>query len=590
MCRIAGVISATDPSLLVEEMCFTMRRGGPDDHGIFTDAERKLALGHRRLSILDLTSAGHQPMQSIDGSLVLSYNGEIYNFKELKEELQASGWEFRTNTDTEVILCAYQHWGISFLRRLNGMFALALYDRANGRLHLARDPAGIKPLYFAQQNGIFYFASELRALNSTNVFRSNEDWPYYFMLFGHLPEPITTLKGVEPLRKGTYLSYDFSNSQYEIKAFTETAAAGPVITDEQVAIQAIRSVLQQATGRHLISDAAIGLFLSGGIDSSLLTLIASTEVPEILETISVCFESEKFSEKKFQELILAATGAKHASFCVDQAAFEDHLADILQAMDSPSVDGVNTYFISHFAADSGLKAVLSGLGADELLGGYRSFERAKYVNWFRRLPHSTLNFLARHKAGRLGRIGFLCMQHPAAEYLFYRGLFSMKEVSDHFGISWEYLKGLILSLPYERNFDGLQGGDRAGYLEYNYYMAGQLLKDSDYMSMWHGLEIRVPFLDREFVRLCNSISPELKFGRGQGKYLLIQAFKDILPEPIWNRKKAGFVLPFEEWFKNMGLSARIETGAKLGAVEKLKWAQLWSLYLMKELRVDAPAA
>jgi asparagine synthase (glutamine-hydrolysing) len=525
-------------------------------------------------------------MISEDGQVVLSYNGEIYNYRELKDELRRAGCGFRTNSDTEVIIQAYRQWGIRFLERLNGMYALALLDKNRQTLWLARDPAGIKPLYHAQLGNGFYFASELRAFRVLGAVESHPDWKPYFMLFGHLPEPITPFKHVVPLKKGSVLEYDLRSDEWKVTDIVRPRFARSSITNEKQAVESIRAILQESVKRHLISDAPIGLFLSGGIDSSLITLIANALTPESLKTLSIYFDDERYSEKAFQDLIIAITHNQHTSYCVRYDEFAGKVNDILSAMDSPSVDGVNTYFISQFAAASGLKAVLSGLGADELLGGYRSFDRARYAALLSRLSPQLLQHFARNHSGRIGRLGFLSIKHPAAEYLFYRGIFSLKDVARHCGVDHDYLIDLISSLPYPEEFDTLQGAERAGFLEYHYYMGHQLLRDTDYMSMWHGLEVRVPFLDREFVSLCNAIAPELKYGRGRGKYLLIKAFEDVLPEKIWKRRKSGFAFPFKDWFRAIDLfkdfkfpANVVEDGLRVG---NLPWSQQWLIYLMEQ--------
>jgi asparagine synthase (glutamine-hydrolysing) len=276
MCRIAGIIHKNHPP--TEEQIVLMRdamqHGGPDDCGIYIDTERQLALGHRRLALIDLSPAGHQPMYSAANDIAIVFNGEIYNYSEIKDELQKKGYRFISSSDTEVIIYAYDCWGIQCFKKFNGMFALCLLDKSRNKLILARDHAGIKPLYYSISNSSFYFASEVKAFKTIQPnWQENKDWKKYFLLFGHLPEPHTTLENVFPLAKGTCMEIDIPTLQYSTTKFF-TPYYNYTIHNEEEAIELVRKSLTKAVERHLISDAPIGLFLSGGLDSSLLTLIA----------------------------------------------------------------------------------------------------------------------------------------------------------------------------------------------------------------------------------------------------------------------------------------------------------------------------
>lgn len=565
MCRIAGIFDPNNPQVKEDilKMRDAMHKGGPDDAGIYID--ENFALGHRRLSIIDLSAAGHQPMLSDDHNLVLCFNGEIYNFQEIRIDLELLGFEFKTKTDSEVILKAYQKWGKECFEKFNGMFALVIYDKINKEIILARDHAGIKPLYYFLEDGKLYFASEIRAFKTLNSFEENPDWPIYFLAFGHLPEPITTLNNVKSLHKGTCLTYNIENqkvSEFQIFKFSYSKEIDSV----DLALSKVRETLSQAVKRHLISDAPIGLFLSGGIDSSLLTLLAEPILRERLQTLSIVFDEEKFSEKKYQEIIIKKTGANHRTFTVTKEQFLEALPDVMEAMDQPSTDGINSYFICKYAKETGLTAVLSGLGADELFGGYNSFANAAKIElikkWVPSIGFKTAQFF---KKDKYQKAAFLKIPGPVGEYLFNRGLLCPKEISKVLSIDENKIWRLLASLnehygvDVKNNLEGskkniskfekLEPFNKASFLETNFYMQNQLLKDSDYMSMWHAVEVRVPFLDKELMQLAYSINSLIKQNANQKKFLLIEAFKDILPQEIWDRPKMGFAFPFQEWLQ-----------------------------------------
>ncbi len=585
MCRIAGIIDKSSQQL--EEDAITMRdamhRGGPDSCGIYHDADAGLVLGFRRLSIIDLSNAGNQPMQDEKENIVLVFNGEIYNYQSLREELTGFGYHFATLTDTEVIIKAYQCWGTGCFSRFRGMFALALYDKQKGEIILARDHAGIKPLYYYCDDECLYFASEIRAFKALkNKWKENENWKAYLLLFGFLPEPVTTLKDVLPLERGSFKIFDVHTLQqrkayYYRQRFTED------VTNFETAKDLIRSTLQKAVERHLIADAPLGLFLSGGIDSSLLTLLAKSYKKDQLFTLSIDFDESDFSEKKYQDIIVKQCGSIHQSFTVTRKMFFDDLPDILEAMDQPGADGINTYFISKYAKRSGLKAVLSGVGADELLGGYASFKRAAIVNWVRPLPGSFFNLADLFTGDSYRKISFLKRKDAIGEYLFYRGYFSQAETAALLNADEQEINRLPGLIPLPGLVPGLSKGNRVSYLESNLYMQGQLLKDTDMMGMWHGVEIRVPFLDQDFADAVHQVSSLLKFGHKQAKYLLIESFKNILPREIWDRQKSGFVFPFAHWMKddsifgseNKLLNYNFKTG-------RLKWSRYWAYLLSQQ--------
>jgi asparagine synthase (glutamine-hydrolysing) len=586
MCRIAGIYNPKEKQLSekIQLMRDAMQHGGPDDEGVFMHPKLPLAFGHRRLSLIDLSPNGHQPMHFEEAGLTIAFNGEIYNFMELRSTLEHYGFQFKTGSDTEVILKAYAHWGVEAFEYFNGMFALAIWDDKKQQIILARDHAGIKPLYYYLEEGCLYFASEIRAFQySGKKFEEHPKWKAAFLTFGHLPEPVTTLHKVVPLPKGTALIIDLPSLNTRKHSFFQWKFHADLKIEED-AIALMRDTLREAVNRHLISDAPIGLFLSGGIDSSLLTLLAAENRKENLHTLSIVFEEKAFSEGYYQQLIIKKTGARHQSFLVTKEVFNQYLEDALKAMDQPSIDGINTYFISKYAKESGLKAVLSGLGADELFGGYPSFEQQKKMKYVQKIPGRMLRGLKHLPDQRMRKLSYAALPFSTAEYLSYRGIFTPHAAAHLLNIQEQEIENDLEKMSKHYLLNGLEDGNRISWLETNFYMQNQLLKDSDFMSMWHGLEIRVPFLDKEVMLMAGHISQALKFNPAMPKYMLVKAFEKELPEEIWKRKKQGFTFPFAGWLKeNEFIKPANANEHKLyGAFQqhRLSWGRYWCALLM----------
>lgn len=592
MCRINGWIDKSEKFSEADglRMRDAMQHGGPDGAGYYKSSDEEVHFGHRRLSLIDLSEASNQPMLDREAQIALVFNGEIYNFKELREELNKLGHTFHTTGDTEVILEAYKEWGTDAFSRFNGMFAIAIHDPNKHQLILARDHAGIKPLYYYIDHERLIFASEIRAFKALNPkWEENPDWKKYFLLFGFLPEPITTLDSVQPLKKGTLLNIDTRSLSYEVKAFHKFYF-NYTISSEQKAKELVQKELDDAVQRHLISDAPIGLFLSGGIDSSLLTLLAKPYVGEHLQTLSIVFENDKFSEKQYQDIIISKTGAKHHSFLVKEKDFKDSIEDIIAAMDQPSNDGINSYFICKYAKEYGLKAVLSGLGADELFGGYQSFNRTKPIHMLRNLPDFMLSVAGVFKDDKKKKISFLQIPGGLGEYLFNRGFFIPTQVARLLDCTEAEVYDLIEQVSLPLFTEKLSSKERVSFVEVNLYMQNQLLKDTDYMSMWHAVEVRVPFLDKQLMNLAYSIHPNVRYNEQLNKHLLIKAFDHVLPEQIWNRPKQGFVFPFELWMQHLKMNPPV-TKTFNSLYKSLQngdihWSRYWCYLLLNQQRIQ----
>jgi len=553
MCRIAGVINRSVPvsssEEMVKEMCQILKHGGPDGDGIYTNTENHLVLGHRRLSLIDLSSNGHQPMFYANKRYVISYNGELYNYLELKEELINAGCIFFTQSDTEVILAAFAAWGTKAFAKFNGMFAFALWDNDKGDFYLVRDSVGMKPLYYALTIEGLAFASEMRAFAVIPYLREkNPKSQVYLMAYGHLPEPITTLKEVKPLEKGTWLKYHIPSNTITSEVFKQYSFIEK-ITNREEAIHRIKEELNNAVQRHLLSDSPIGIFFSGGLDSSIVTALANKTHPD-LKTISIFFKDGDYSEKKYQDILQHDLSFIQHQHLVSADDFHNYLSDIIDAMDLPSCDGINTWFISKYAKENGLKAVLSAIGGDELYGGYPSFNRMKKALLIGKLPNKILRSGKYSSSKKIRRISYLSINGSVGKYLFLRGQFIPEDIAKYLDADEAEIWKILEEEPCLKNIDYLTAGNQASWIENNLYMQNQLLRDADVMSMAHGIEIRLPLLDMRFIDLSLQIGSAVKYSGTRSKQLLIDAFKDILPEPIWNRPKMGFSFPFKEWLSD----------------------------------------
>ncbi len=583
MCRIAGIISPSESNAslkqLVKGMCNVLKPGGPDDEGVYACQHHHLVLGNRRLSIIDLSYGGHQPMSFQEERYWITYNGELYNYPELRTELIGLGCSFHNHSDTEVILAAFATWGADAFRRFNGMFAFALWDAHTSELFLVRDAAGIKPLYYALTKEGLVFASEVRAFKGIPWLQAkNTTWPVFLMAYGHLPEPVTTLQEVVPLSKGTYLKYHVPTKGTMVTTFTRFSYIEK-ITSRDEAIDLVRTTFEAAVQRQLLADAPIGVFLSGGLDSSIIALLADRHT-EKLNTVSLYFEQAPFSEKPYQDVLQKRLHCNHFQHLLREEEFHDNLPGILDTMDLPTSDGINTWFISKYARESGLKAVLSGIGSDELYGGYPSFSRMRAANFFEQLPRAVLDFGRYNPDRRLRRLVYLKIPGPVGKFLFLRGQFTPVEIAKNLGIAETQVWQLLSTSPGLPGITHLSLPNQASWVESNMYMQNQLLRDADVMSMAHGLEIRVPFLDTEFVRLSLQIASDTKYKGERKKQLLIDSFKDMLPASIWNRPKMGFAFPFKEWLLRNDFAREAMRSDKGENFNKFSKNEMhWSQYL-----------
>ena len=592
MCRIAGILNIATPvpelQKTVATMCELLKHGGPDDEGIFTAEQEHLVLGHRRLSLIDLTATGHQPMPYA-GRYVITYNGELYNFKELKDLLCAEGVKFNSTSDTEVILAAFAKWDIQSFSRLNGMFAFALWDSKEKKLYLVRDAAGIKPMYYSTHAGGICFASEIRGFAPIPYLQEKEKHAaVYQMAYGFIPEPITTLAKVKALPKGCFCMYDFNTGITSVQSFKFFGFSNN-ITDELAAKELIYKNTQDAVHRQMLADEEVGIFLSGGIDSTIIAKLANQQTEKKLHTLSIYFNEEQYSEKKYQDIIADEVASTHHAILLKEEEFHTNFGAVIESMDMPTCDGINTWFISKFAAQEGLKAVLSGIGADEMYGGYPSFKRINKALLLQNLPQTLLQLSNRLDLKKYNRLAYLQLDGIRGIYLFLRGHFTPVEIAAQLGSYENEIWNILSSKPFSPKLKRQGAQTKASWMEFNIYMQDQLLRDADVMSMAHGLEIRVPFLDNTSIETAFSIDEKLKFKGDLPKQLLIDSFENILPEAIWKRPKMGFSFPFNEWLKNslfvkdLGNCNNKETKKAVADFLKgdLHWSRIMSLLMLK---------
>ncbi|MFZ0561826.1 MAG: asparagine synthase (glutamine-hydrolyzing) [Terriglobales bacterium] len=581
MCGIVGILTRKNaiPSGVLEQATFSLAHRGPDDSGTVVLRETQpepleIGLGHRRLSILDLSPLGHQPMQDpITGSWIV-FNGEIYNFRQLRKELEAKDVEFKSHSDTEVILAAYRVWGESCLTRLGGMFAFALWDAPKKRLLLARDPMGIKPLYYHQSKQNFIFASEVRSLLQTGLVPRKIDLTgvLSYLTFGSVYEPWTMVEDIRSVPPGHMLTVENGvvNSREYWNPLQSAARNGSHPPSENGAATAqLPSVLREAVLSHLVSDVPVGVFLSGGIDSSALVAVLAHNGVRA-NTFSLVFGEEEFNEAQYSREIARRFGTEHHELPISQQDTLAALPDALRAMDQPTIDGINTYLVSAKTRAAGVKVALTGLGADEMFAGYSNFRRVPKMEMFSqrfgRLPKFAQRPLAASlslfagKGDRSRKLAELAtaddrVTHPyfVHPYFLMRTLFGAAEREDLFSAnnveaSQQSLDRVLHESVTASAF--LDPVNRVSYLESTFYMRNTLLRDSDFMSMAHGLELRVPFLDRALVEACFRIPGTKKLQGASPKSLLLASLGVELPREIVNRPKRGFTLPFERWLRS----------------------------------------
>jgi asparagine synthase (glutamine-hydrolysing) len=604
MCGIAGVVrqrrgeSAPRVSDLdaVKRMLAAEVHRGPDGAGVYQDAHT--VLGHRRLSIIDLSEAGKQPMANEDGSLQVTFNGEIYNHRELRADLIGCGHVFQSRTDTEVLLHGYEQWGMAgLLARLRGMFAFALYDSRRG-LTIARDRLGIKPLYYHSGPGVLVFASEVKALLKSGLVPDERDRNALtgFLMAGAVPEPRTIVKAIRCLPPGHWAEWD--HGELKIRKYWDLACPPAEYAEADAA--GLRSCLEDTVERHLIGDVPLGVFLSGGVDSAGLVALAS-RIREGLTTLTVVFDEREYSEANPASDIARRFRTDHREIRVTGADFQKELPAFLAAMDQPTNDGVNSYFVSKAARAAGLTVVLSGLGGDEVFWGYKHYRWLRFGHLASRCP-APLRRAAAEAGYRWGRVrgrdnwmrtAWLKSGSSSERvYLTMRGFFAPDQVARLMDMNRAELQAAV-----EEHFGALEAGGEASatainYLEMKRYMHDQLLRDTDVFSMAHSIEARVPYLDHVLVERLWNTPPALKLDKAINKPLLVRAVDDPSVLAASSRAKRGFTFPMARWMKTSAAEMQeiAETGSLVpGAVRecwgdfsqgRMHWSRAWALTVL----------
>ena len=589
-----------------------MAHRGPDDRGIVICGGA--VLGNTRLAVLDTSHAGHQPMNDPATGNWITYNGETYNFKQLRAELDDDSQLWHSSSDTEVVLRAYARWGVDAFRRLRGMFALALWDERKRVLLLARDPLGIKPLYYYRTDKFLVFASEVRALLASGLVsrKLGSEGVDSYLSTGSVEAPLTIVAGVKQLLPGECMQVtvsvegklDFLFHKLVVHEFGVSSQEADVLRSRAEAVARLRSELEESVRLHLVSDVPLGVFLSGGIDSSAMVALTSRISGTPPRTFSVVFDEPEYTEAPHARTIAAKFRTDHCETRLNEEQLLEMLPQALASLDQPTLDGINTFVVSKTVKNAGVTVALSGLGGDELFAGYPSFRRALQVN---AMPPVSKRFL-RAASG----FGKLVLNGSTQRSKFWQLAGSDCAAADVYRITRQLfapdnVRKLTRRVPHEDHLSSEPSGDvinEISALELRGYMTNTLLRDTDAMSMAHALEVRVPLVDVKVVEFALSLPGKWKLGEatnGFAKPLLADAVADLLPRDLLARPKMGFTLPFEKWMQghlrteiasvfesdalisNAGLA---HDGVKqvwhrfLRKPRAIGWSRPWSLYVL----------
>jgi asparagine synthase (glutamine-hydrolysing) len=572
---------------------------GPDGRGVHQrgTADGEVFLGHTRLAIIDLSPAGAQPMSTPDGRHTLILNGEIYNYRALRADLEGRGYAFRGTSDTEVLLYLLREQGLAGLDRVRGMFALAFWDAAAQELLLARDPFGIKPLYYCDSERRLAFASELRALVRGGAAAPELDpaGVESYLAFGCVMRPRTIVRDVKALEPGRFLRRRVGETSAHLGRHYSFAAPAVTPRTYEEAVERTAATLRRVVAEHMVADVPVGVLLSGGIDSS--GLVATLRGQDLtVDTFSVIFsgEDESLSERPFAISIARRFGSRHHEVAVEGAVM-DVVGDAVSHLDQPSIDGVNTYLVCKAVRGAGITVVLSGLGADEVFLGYgnhETFARLRALGLVSSLPgaRDAMRLAAHlpwpfHSFRAQKALAYLASPGaPGDIYAAMRGLFSAPRLAALLGQPASHPGSFVADLP--ATAPPLDTPGLVSALDLTNYMGNMLLRDSDAMSMAHGLELRVPYLDRDLVEEVLSLPAALKLRPGRAKPLLVDAIRPALPAAVVDRRKRGFVLPFARWLRrdlyNDVADTFVDTSLLLGAgLDPAAARAVWRGYLTR---------
>lgn len=615
MCGICGSVGINVNQSSIQKMTQAMFHRGPDSTGLI--CEERVQIGIRRLRIIDL-ERGDQPIYNEDKSIAVTFNGEIYNYKDLYQLLSEKGHKFYTRSDTEVIVHAYEEWGKDSPSYMRGMFAFAVLDKrkidnAGYKIFLARDSLGIKPLYYWQAKDLFIYASEVRALLTCDLIPRtlSPAGLYTYILFGSVQEPLTIIDGIRSLPPASWLTI-------------EDTPAGVIIDKGQFwkppqqelldpTSEQVRYWVTETVQSHLISDVPYGAFLSGGIDSGAIVSLSSQSITEPLNTFTLAFDNWPSDERDLALITASRWKTNHKTHVVSQHDVLRDLPSALASMDQPTIDGVNSWYVSREAKRAGLTVALSGVGGDELFAGYPTFRKVPPLY---HLPHHFpwLHFIPGWSDGwpifpgnrdaRRKIMAYLSGDVPLAHpYFSVRGLFT--------GLQTEYIlapriiEQLCDNKPLEdwqiavqtnvRQSEYYDNVSAISWLELTQYMLSTLLRDTDMMSMAHSLEVRVPFVDQKLVERVISVSGKRKITRGRSKPLLTNALGELLPTQITKTKKRTFTLPFENWLRQE-LATQVSNTLYYKSFDFHKWLnplvtrKIWNSFIRGQTNWSRPWA
>ena len=599
MCGIAGILYFDQHHKAREDdvkaMTDAMAHRGPDADGCYS--KDQVLLGHRRLSIIDLSESANQPFADNSGRYELIFNGEIYNFREIREQLDYS---FKTSGDTEVIVAAYSRWGVKCLQYLKGMFTIAIWDNERKELFMARDRMGVKPLYYFYSDQVFVFASEIRGILATGLVPRviNEEAIKEFLNFQSIGSPHSIIRGIMQLEAASYLTirsgkveiqkyWDITNSQVEFD-----------FSDKKKVYDKTRDLLKKSVERRLISDVPLGAFLSGGIDSSAVVGLMAEVSTARPNTFTIGFHEKEFDESEYASIIAKRFNTKHEQVLMHPSVFKEELYNALDAMDTPSGDGINTYVVSKAIRASGLTVALSGVGGDELFAGYpffKTYYNLRKYQWLwsktRMARTATAGVLAMSNGNKMERVRNIINARSCSISSFYPdfrriispGLFSRLT-------KWDSEKPTALEMnlsgvsPALEKFPSLS---QVSIAEYMGYTQNTLLKDTDQMSMAVSLEVREPFFDHDLIEFVLSIPDSIKYPV-YPKSLLVESLDGLLPTETIHRKKQGFLFPWSVWMKEDLKSfceKHIENISKRDFINRKELLAYWGKFLKGDTSV-----
>lgn len=554
MCGILGQLTFKGPAVQPPQLSAIVHRG-PDGNGEWTNKNGSVYLGHVRLAILDPTPTGAQPMTDSSKRFTLTFNGEIYNHLDIRPMLPNVAWRGTSDTETLVELFAVK--GLECLQHLKGMFAFAIHDSKDESVILVRDRLGIKPLWLKTAENYFSFASEVRALIAPGDFSPNSRFLNEYIGFGRTPSTGEVFDGINSVAPGGWVKLTMNGKAQSGNWWPGRKFASAKVSNRNDAVQRVKQLVTTAIKEHLISDVGVGAFLSGGIDSSIVTLVAGKELGQNLRTFTVGFPQGAFDERNIARVVAKKAGSDHCEVEVSEDTCLQWVMEAVARLDLPSVDAINTYIVSKAVRDRGLKVALSGLGGDELFAGYPSFRHIPMIKWLGNLPPSMskrlIGLAPRSLREKLTGLSSFGIPELTVARRRFTSIPSLRELGFGEGTP---------SMPAPP--EGLDTLGLISWYEMQSYMIPMLLRDSDQMSMAVALEIRVPFLDHCLVEEAVSLPQQYKIGKGV-KPLLVEAFKDELPREVYDRPKQGFALPMADWirgplesFTNDGVQAAAE--------------------------------